>query len=154
MSRSIFQAPSAKTISGIDFSVAKVPLEAFDDALAFGEWLINQQGGQINLAQLHGLKSDAPVRTALERLLAACLAPVIDGQPQAMTVADVRSMPIPMVLEAMYIVLEENLDFFIQSLASIQPIQTRLMSIGLRLLNSSLPQDMTGNRSDATASAS
>ena len=132
----LFQIPVAKSIGGVAFLVAKVPFAAFDDALTFGEWLTGAAGDVLDLAALAQLRGDSPVRAAIHVLLAACLAVDEDGAPRQLTTADVGRMPAQMVLEAVYVVLEENVDFFMQSLAAIRPIQARLVSIGSRSLSS------------------
>lgn len=146
----LFQTPTPKTIGGVALDVGQVPFSAFDEAMVFGEWLMAAQGGAFDVQQLQALERDSPVRDAMEKLLAACLAQ--DGVQ--LSVQDVRSMPIPMVMEAAMVVMEANLDFFIQSLAAIRPIQARLMSIGSPLLSSSLPPDTTASRSSGTATPS
>lgn len=150
----LFNTPTKKSIADHDFEVSQIPFEIFNEAFEFGDWLVNMQGGQFDLASLKALKGESSLRLALEKVLAACLAPVQDGHAKPLTVADVRGMPISMVLEATYVVLEENLSFFTQRLVAIRPIQARLMSIGSPLLSSSSPQDTTGSRSGATASTS
>ncbi|RZS86075.1 hypothetical protein EV675_2109 [Pigmentiphaga kullae] len=90
-----------------------------------------------DLTALEALRKGDPVRAALDRLLAACVMPIEDDQAVALTVADIGAMPIAAIAEAVYVVLEENLDFFMATLAAIQPIQQRLMSIGLQLRSSS-----------------
>ncbi|MFT4190836.1 MAG: hypothetical protein QM617_04835 [Comamonas sp.] len=154
MTKNLFQSPVSKTIAGQTFLVSKVPFEAFDAAVTFGQWLLNHAGGVMDLAALEQLKGDSAVKQALQQLLAACLAVDVDGAPQPLTAADVQRMPIPMVLEAAYVVLETNLDFFTQSLAAIRPIQDRLMSIGSPLLSNSSPPATTASRSGAIATAS
>lgn len=151
---SIFHAPTRKSIGDFDFEVSQVPFEVFTEAFEFGDWLIGMQGGQFNLASLKALQGESTLRLALEKLLVACLAPVQDGQPKPMSVADVRAMPIAMVLEAVYVVLEENLSFFTQRLQAIKVIQAKLMSIGSPLLSSSSPQATTDSSFGATASTS
>ncbi|RGE46969.1 hypothetical protein DZC30_00755 [Comamonas testosteroni] len=151
---SIFQKPELKAIAGHDFEVSQVPFEVFSEAFEFGDWLIGMQGGKFDMASLKALQGDSTLRLALEKLLAACLAPVQDGQAKPMSVADVRAMPIAMVLEAVYVVLEENLSFFTQRLQAIKEIQAKLMSIGSPLLSSSSPQATTANSFGATASTS
>lgn len=151
---SIFQKPELKAIAGHDFEVSQVPFEVFSEAFEFGDWLIGMQGGKFDMASLKALHGDSTLRLALEKLLAACLAPVQDGQAKPMSVADVRAMPIAMVLEAVYVVLEENLSFFTQRLQAIKEIQAKLMSIGSPLLSSSSPQATTANSFGATASTS
>ncbi|CAM4383705.1 Putative esterase [Comamonas aquatilis] len=150
----LFNTPTRKTIAGHDFEVSQVPFEVFTEAFEFGDWLIGMQGGQFDLASLKVLQGESTLRLALEKLLAACLAPVQDGQPKPMSVADVRAMPIAMVLEAVYVVLEENLSFFTQRLQAIKVIQAKLMSIGSPLLSSSSPQATTDSSFGATASTS
>lgn len=151
---SIFHTPCLRPIAGHNFEVSQVPFEVFSEAFEFGDWLISVQGGQFDLASLKALHGDSTLRLALEKLLAACLAPVQDGQTKPMSVADVRAMPITMVLEAVYVVLEENLSFFTQRLQAIKVIQAKLMSIGSPLLSSSSPQATTDNSFGATASTS
>ena len=151
---SIFHTAARKTIAGREFEVSQVPFEVFSEAFEFGDWLIGMQGGKFDMASLKALHGDSTLRLALEKLLAACLAPVQDGQAKAMSVAEVRAMPIAMVLEAVYVVLEENLSFFTQRLQAIKEIQGKLMSIGSPLLSSSSPQAMTGSSFAATASTS
>lgn len=150
----LFNTPTLKAIAGHNFEVSQVPFEVFSEAFEFGDWLISMQGGQFDLASLKVLQGESSLRLALEKLLAACLAPVQDGQAQSMSVADVRSMPIAMVLEAVYVVLEENLSFFTQRLQAIKAIQATLMSIGSPLLSSSSPQATTDSSFGATASTS
>ena len=151
---SIFHTAARKTIAGREFEVSQVPFEVFSEAFEFGDWLIGMQGGKFDMASLKALHGDSTLRLALEKLLAACLAPVQDGQAKAMSVAEVRAMPIAMVLEAVYVVLEENLSFFTQRLQAIKEIQGKLMSIGSPLLSSSSPQATTDNSFGATASTS
>lgn len=151
MTKSLFCRPSNKTIGAQAFLVSKVPFDSFDAAMTFGEWLIASAGGVIDLAALEHLRGDSEVKRALQQLLAECLALDVDGQVRQLTVQDVGQMPVPMVLEASLVVMEENLDFFIRSLAAIRPIQARLMSIGSPLLSSSSQQATDVTRSGATA---
>lgn len=151
MSQAIFQTPSPIKIGGHSFLVSKVPFDSFDAAVTFGQWLIASAGGVIDLAALERLRGDSDVNMAVRQLLAACLAVDGDGGPRQITVQDVGAMPLPMVLEAVYVVLEANLDFFIQSLAAIRPIQARLLSIGSLSPSSSLQPDTAATRSGGTA---
>ncbi|EFI60754.1 MULTISPECIES: hypothetical protein [Comamonas] len=151
---SIFHTPTVREIAGHSFQVSQVPFEVFNEAFEFGDWLISMQGGKFDMASLKALHGDSTLRLALEKLLAACLAPVQDGQAKPMSVADVRSMPIAMVLEAVYVLLEENLSFFTERLQAIKEIQAKLMSIGSPLLSSSSQQATTASNSGATASTS
>ena len=152
MSKSLFNTAEPKTIGGQPVVVNKVPFEAFDSALIFGAWMQGQNQGAVpNLAALVSLRAGTAERDALEYLLAACIAVDQDGETRQLTVADVRAMPITTVLEAVYVVLELNLDFFTRSLAAIKPIQARLMSIGSPLLSSSSQQATTDSKSGATA---
>jgi len=154
MTQAIFHLPVPRSVAGHDFQVSQVPFEVFSEAFEFGDWLISMQGGKFDMASLKALHGDSTLRLALEKLLAACLAPVQDGQAKPMSVADVRAMPIAMVLEAVYVVLEENLSFFTQRLQAIKVIQAKLMSIGSPLLSSSSQQATTASNSGATASTS
>ncbi len=154
MTKNIFSSAQRKTIAGIEFDVSQVPFEVFNEAFEFGDWLISMQGGKFDMASLKALHGDSTLRLALEKLLAACLAPVQDGQGEPMSVTDVRAMPIAMVLEAVYVVLEENLSFFTKRLQAIKEIQAKLMSIGSPLLSSSSQQATTASNSGATASTS
>lgn len=154
MTTNLFQTPEPKTIGGKSFQVIKVPFDSFDAAITFGEWLINQAGGKLDMAALSELKDDSPVKNALNQLLAACLSIQVEGEYRQLTVQDVGTMPIPMVMEAAYVVMGVNLDFFIQTLQAVKPLQGKLMSIGSQLLSSSLPPATTSNRSGATATAS
>lgn len=154
MTKNLFQSPEPKTIGGKSFAVSKVPFEAFDPAVTFGQWLLNSAGGVMDLAALEQLKGDSEVKKALQQLLAACLAVDVDGASHQLTAQDVAQMPLPMVLEAIYVVMEVNLGFFIQTLEAVRPLQQKLMSIGSPLLSSSSPQATTGSKSGATASTS
>ncbi|WP_130357200.1 hypothetical protein [Pigmentiphaga kullae] len=136
MTRSVFQTPARREIAGRAVDILKLPFEVFDDALTVGNWM-QDRSDMFDLTALEALRKGDPVRAALDRLLAACVMPIEDDQAVALTVADIGAMPIAAIAEAVYVVLEENLDFFMATLAAIQPIQQRLMSIGLQLRSSS-----------------
>ena len=120
--------------------IYKLGMDQFDDALTVGQWFAELEGGvQDNerayvIAQLEALRAGDPVRQALDRLIAGCMKlaePPGDVDPQR--------MPIMTVAESVAVLMEENADFFLQSLPSLTKAAARMKSIGSELPSSLQP---------------
>lgn len=147
----LFNKSKPREIGGVEMHVRRVVLDQFDDALEVGKWLqgLDQslRGTEI-IPALESLQSSSPTRQALERLIAGSLS--IEPTGETLTVADVRSMPIPTVAEAIAVLLEENLDFFFQTLPKLLEAQKRITSIGSASPSSSSAQVTPATESAAT----
>jgi len=157
--KDLFQRPETKTIGGVDFQVSKIALENFDDAVQIGVWASAFDAGGFDAQKLLALKAGTPERAALCRVLASCLTLAPGGMaeavaPPALTPADIEAMPVMMVAEAVAVVLEVNLDFFIQTLPTLTATAAKVISTGSRLRSSSSAPGTTSSASAATASAS
>lgn len=135
---SLFNHPTRKTLGDRDVYVLLLCWGQFDDALAVGKWMQGFNAMMPTLDDLSALDLDGDVRAAIERLVAGCIsvADVMDSPEheaatrRQLSVGDVRSMPIMTLLEAVLLIMEVNLDFFLQSLQTCMAIKTRLLSTG------------------------
>jgi len=148
--RALFHKPSTKPIAGIDFLVFKLGLDQFADAMEFGDWLGDDGFSFEKLRD--AVKPGAPQRELLLRIVAGCLAlPQENGaEPRRLQATDAGEMPVVMLAEAVAIILEENADFFIQTLPKLAQTMARLAQIGGELLSSSSLPAMTAKPSVAT----
>jgi hypothetical protein len=157
----LFSEPESKIIGGLDFKVCNLTLENFDDAVQIATWAGAFAGG-FDAQKLLALKSGTPERAALCRVLASSLtlmqpAPAGSDQPatpRALTPEDIDQMPVVMVVEAIAVVLETNLDFFFQTLPKLMQTAARLTSIGSASSSSSSAPGIGSRTSAATASPS
>lgn len=150
--KNIFHQPTIIPIGGIDFTVSKIAFDHFDDALTLGDWLNTLDEKILSIEQLNTIKTGTPERAALDRLLSGCLAiphktelAGAQGQhdePIQLQPSDIESMPIPMVAEAVAVVLEVNADFFFQTLPKLLQVANRIKSTGSEL-HSSLSAQVT-----------
>lgn len=146
----VLNKPVERSISDQTFMVSKVPYEHFDDAVLVTRQMDEIAGVEDLVRRLHASSE----REAIERLIAGCLSIQIDGETRQLERTDLKKMPLAMVVEAFAVVLEVNLDFFIQTLMRLAAVARRMGPIGLQLLNSSSAQGTHSMQSGATASPS
>ena len=144
--RELFHKPDIREIGGINFRVSKLGMDQFDDALMLGAWLMSLEEKSFSIEQLEAIKAGTPERAALDRVLAGCLAlaqlPEVDTQvqherqfPLQLQPADVATMPVMMVAEAVVVVLEVNTDFLFQTLPKLLQAASRMKLTGSGLLS-------------------
>lgn len=144
--RNLFHSPQPKEIGGVSFLFYKVAFDQFDDAITLGEWL---GADAFSIEKLRtAAKPGSPQRELLLKLVAGCIK--LPDQEDFLQSADVAVMPVPMLAEVLMHILEENADFFIQTLPSLTQAMVRLGSIGSELLNSSSAPAITPTASPAT----
>lgn len=139
--RALFNKPVQKPLGGVPMLFYKLEMRQFADAMVFGTWLQQFDHFEASLAQLEQLKDGHPERDAMERLIAMSIrAPAPEGsaeQPRELTLEDARCLPIVTTAEAVALIMEANLDFFIQTLPSLRMVAGSLGSIGSVLLSAS-----------------
>jgi hypothetical protein len=155
--KNLFHSPDIHTVSGVNFAIYKLAFDQFDDALLLGTYIaaLDKAALASPIDALQALKDGTPERAALERLLAGCLALADDdSEPRSLTPADVAAMPIVTLVEAIGVMMEVNLDFFIRTLPTLAATAGRLMqmSTGLGLRSNSSAPATTSSTSAATAS--
>lgn len=144
--RNLFHKPQIEDISGVSFQFYKIGFDQFDDAIALGDWL---GADAFTIDKLRtAAKPGSPQRELLLKLVAGCVK--LPDQEDFLQPADVAQMPVPMLAEVLMQILEENADFFIQTLPSLTQAMVRLGSIGSELLNSSSAPAITPTASPAT----
>ncbi len=148
---SLFAKPRIVTICGVELELHKLAFENFEHAIIVGEWI-----GSAPLVTVQDAfsicKPDCPAREPLLQVLAGCLR--VPGHAERLTGDDVRQMPIVMVAEATLAIVEDNIDFFMESLPAIVARLGRLTLIGSKLPSSLSAPGMTVLGSVATASQS
>lgn len=137
----LFHSPTTKEIAGVKVIVLKLPFERFADAFALGDAICSIASGEFSAEKMRTLFAiNAPAFEALSRVLAACLQlpPEAAGTeaPMQFKPQDVLDLPLVTVFEALGVVMEENADFFTQTLPNLGGSIARLGSIGSNLLNS------------------
>lgn len=137
----LFHAPAEKEIAGVKVIVLKLPFERFADAFTLGETVNDLVNGEFSIEKLRTIAgADAPAAAALARVVAACLqvpgSVMSTEQPVQLKPEDVRAMPLVTVFEALCVVMEENADFFTQTIPNLGGSIARVGSIGSKLLNS------------------
>jgi hypothetical protein len=139
--RDLFNKPVSKPLGGVPMLFYRLELRQFDDAIIFGTWLQRFEDLEASLGQLEHLKDGQPERVAMERLIAMSIrVPAEQGtsdQPRELTLEDAQCLPIVTTAEAVALIMEINLDFFIQTLPSLRLTAGSLGSIGSVLLNAS-----------------
>lgn len=162
--RTLFHRPQIKEISGVAFQFYKLPFELFGDAIELGEWLGAERFSIERLREV--ARADSPQRQRLLTLVGSCIKlpeKKHDGvgagryseppPPQSfLTPEEVAQMPVPMLAEVLVTLLEENADFFIQTLPTLTETIVRMGSIGSELLNSLSAPGIVPNASPATPS--
>lgn len=155
--RDLFNTPVEKPLGGIPMLFYKLELRQFDDAIVFGTWLQQFENLETSLAQLEHLKDGQPERVAMERLIATSIrlpAPKDSNeQPRELTLEDAQCLPIVTTAEAVGLIMETNLDFFIQTLPALRLTAGSLGSIGSVLLSASSAQATSASASSDTPSA-
>lgn len=155
--RNLFNQPAAKPLGGVPMLFYKLELRQFDDAIVFGTWLQQFEHLGASLAQLEQLKDGQPERLAMERLIATSIrVPAPQGsseQPRELTLEDAQCLPIVTTAEAVALIMEVNLDFFIQTLPALRLTAGSLGSIGSVLLNASSALATNASASSDTPSA-
>lgn len=156
--RNLFHKPQIKPIGGVDFQLYKIAFDQFGDAMALGEWLGE---GKFSIDKIReAVKFDSEQRRLLLTVIGGCLklgptpsasATAVGLTTDFLTPDEVAEMPIAMLAEAVLVIMEENTDFFIQTLPSLTKTMVRLGSIGSELLNSSSALATGLNASPATA---
>lgn len=138
--RDLFHQPQQRQIGAATFTVYKLQFSQFADALVLGRFLealdIDADSASL-LEELQKLADDSPERQALKRTLAGCLAVTLPGESggqRQLQPDDIEVMPIIMQAEAIAVVMEENADFFSQTLPRLLRAGLRIKSIGLALL--------------------
>jgi len=142
--RDLFNTPAERILGETPVLAYKLQFDQFDDALTVGLWFAKLDLQNFSVQTLAEIRQGTPERAALERTLAGCLAlaPVpgaVDGQapaPQRLHPDDLAGMPLPMVAEALAIVLEVNMDFFFRTLPRLATTARAMGSIGSALLSS------------------
>lgn len=142
--RDLFHQPTDHTIGGQTFTVYKLQFDQFALALVLARYLEGldlEADASAILAKLEGLaQANSAEGEALRQVLAGCLTVSVPGdeaRQQQLQAADIGLMPIPMVAEAIAVVLEVNADFFSQTLPRLLQAGMRLQSTGLALLSRS-----------------
>jgi len=155
--RALFNKPVVKPLGGAPMLFYKLELRQFNDAIVLGTWLQQFDGLETSLAQLEHLKDGQPERDALERLVATSIrVPAPQGsseQPRDLTLEDAQCLPIVTTIEAVALIMETNLDFFIQTLPALRLTAGSLGSIGSVLLNASSALATNATASSDTPSA-
>lgn len=144
--RDLFHKPVTTPIGGVDFVVYKLSFDLFDDAISLAD-LIQQLSDDVDgtddtdraIQRLQELKADSAERQAINRLLAGSLKVTQGGDTAAIELqpADVGAMPVQTVVEAIAVLVEANVDFFLASLPTLTRVGQKT-STGLALLNNSL----------------
>ncbi|WP_175716538.1 hypothetical protein [Burkholderia anthina] len=158
---SFFNQPSRKTLDDHPVDIALLSWSQFNDAIAIGGWMQQLPDMMPTIADLMQLNEDGDLRGAIDRIISGCIALPNIGEPiaedastRSLSVADVQAMPIMTILEAILLIMEVNLDFFLQSLQTCMAIRNRIVSTGSPLLNSSSAPATTAPSSADTPSAS
>ncbi len=155
--RALFNKPVEKPLGGVPMLFYKLELRQFDDAMVFGTWLQQFESLEASLDQLEHLKDGQPERGAMERLIATSIrVPAAQGsseQPRELTLEDAQCLPILTTAEAVALLMEINLDFFIQTLPSLRLTAGSLGSIGSVLLSASSALGTNASASSDTPSA-
>jgi len=140
---SLFNRPKLKKLGDVDVEINLLTWEYFEDALAVGTWMQSITDMMPTLDDLQQLGYNAELRASIDRLIACCISvPATDTHEAGartghrISVAEVKAMPIMTLLEAMLLVMEVNLDFFLQSLQRCMQTKTRLLSTGSPSLSS------------------
>ncbi|WP_186265065.1 hypothetical protein [Burkholderia gladioli] len=150
----LFNRAVAKDLSGQSVEVRQLVWAQFDDAIAIGTWLQQLPDMMPSMQDLQELKNDGALRAALDRVVAGCLSIQGDNETATLSVADIQQMPVMVLLEAVLLIMEVNLDFFLRSLRTCTEIKGRMLSTGSPLLSSSSAQGTPGANSVVTPSAS
>ncbi len=150
----LFNRAVAKDLSGQSVEVRQLVWAQFDDAIAIGTWLQQLPDMMPSMQDLQELKNDGALRAALDRVVAGCLSIQSDNETATLSVADIQQMPVMVLLEAVLLIMEVNLDFFLRSLRTCTEIKGRMLSTGSPLLSSSSAQGTPGANSAVTPSTS
>ncbi len=158
---SLFNRPTPKKLGDIDVEITLLSWSQFDDAILIGTWLQQLRDMMPTIDDLGRLREDSEMRGAIDRIVAGCISlpaasePLVEGSvARQLTVADVRAMPIMTLLEAVLLIMEVNVDFFLKSLTTCMAIKNRMPLTGSPLLSSSSAPATTEAASAATPSAS
>ncbi|WP_175841630.1 hypothetical protein [Burkholderia arboris] len=157
---SLFNRPVPKVLGPVNVLITLVAWDQFDDAIRIGTWLQQLPDMMPTIDDLDRLRKDGEMCSAIDRLVAGCISlvpagePHVDGSvPRQFTIADVRAMPIMTLLEAVLLIMEVNVDFFLTSLQTCMAIKNRMPLTGSPLLSSSSAPATTEMVSGATPSA-
>ncbi|WP_186131963.1 hypothetical protein [Burkholderia gladioli] len=152
----LFNRAVTKDLAGRRVEVRLLVWAQFDDAIAIGTWLQQLPDMMPRLNDLQDLQNDGALRGALDRIVAGCLSVLGENDETTipMSVADVEQMPIMVLLEAALLIMEVNVDFFLQSLQTCMAIKGRMLSTGSPLLSSSSARGTTEANLAGTPSGS
>lgn len=141
---SLFNRPISKKLGDVDVEITLLTWSQFDDAIAVGTWIQQFPDLMPSLTEMSQVRIGGDLRAAIDRILCGCISmtPSDDANtqqaaPQPLTHANVADLPIPTLLEAMLLIMEVNVDFFLQSLPTYTAIKRRMQSTGSPLLSSS-----------------
>lgn len=141
---SLFNRPSRKTLGDRDVDITLLAWSQFDDAILIGTWLQKLPDMMPTIDDLGCLREDSEMRGAIDRIVAGCISlpaafePTANANaPHQLTIEDVRAMPIMTLLEAVLLIMEVNVDFFLKSLTTCMAIKNRMPLTGSPLLSSS-----------------
>ncbi|WP_175872039.1 hypothetical protein [Burkholderia sp. BCC0397] len=158
----LFNRPTPKKLGDVDVEVTLLAWSQFDDAIAIGTWMQQFPDMMPTIEDLAKLRSDSDLRSAIDRIVTGCISmPTDEVAPQGeearvkrLSASDVQAMPVMILLEAVLLIMEVNLDFFLQSLRTCMAIRNRMPLTGSPLLSSSSAPATTEVPSAATPSAS
>ncbi|MDN7533868.1 hypothetical protein [Burkholderia orbicola] len=159
---SLFNRPTPKKLGEIDVEIALLAWSQFDDAIAIGTWMQQFPDMMPTIADLAQLRSDSELRGAIDRLVSGCISLAGNEAIQSAAAAgagrisidDVQAMPVMILLEAVLLIMEVNVDFFLKSLRTCMAIKDRMPLTGSPLLSSSSAPATTAVPSADTPSAS
>jgi hypothetical protein len=158
---SLFNRPTSKKLGDVDVEITLLAWSQFDDAILIGTWLQQLRDMMPTIDDLGRLREDGDMRGAIDRIVAGCISlPAVDEPAAAvngsyqLTITDVRAMPIMTLLEAVLLIMEVNVDFFLKSLTTCTAIKNRMPLTGSPLLSSSSAPATTEAAFAATPSAS